>query len=265
MMHSAQTGSATAENGDLTGSILCSPLLGALGVRHGFTTRLGGVSQGRFASLNLGERWGDAPDAVAENLTRVAGWAGFAPADLCQVSQIHSARVIALDSPERRQQEADGMVTNQRLALAVYSADCVPVLLADGHGRVAAVHAGWRGTLAGIAAEAVAQLERLGALRDELRAVLWPSIGPCCFEVNEDVAALFRGLDQRLVWTNQRGRLVVDLWQANCHFLLASGLSPTQIELPSACTCCNPERFFSYRRDGSGIGQHMAFIVGGGT
>lgn len=265
MMHSAQTSSATAENGGSAGSILYSPTLSALGVRHGFTTRLGGVSLGRFASLNLGERWGDAPDSVAQNLARVASAAGFSSSSLCTVSQVHSTRVIPLSHPERRAQEADGMVTQAPLTLGVYSADCVPILLADGCGRVAAVHAGWRGTVAGIAAVAVDELAKIGAKRTELRAVLWPSIGPCCFEVKEDVAAPFRSLDAGLLSENQRGRQVVDLWRANRRYLLDSGLSPAHIELPTACTCCDPARFFSYRREGSGIGQHLAFIVGGGT
>lgn len=265
MTHSAQTGSATAENGPSTASILCSPALSELGVRHGFTTRLGGVSTGRFASLNLGERWGDQPEAVAENLSRIAREVGFATASLCQVNQIHGTVVAPLHTAERRQREADGMVTAQPLTLAVYSADCVPILLADGRGRVAAVHAGWRGTLAGIATVAVRELVALGARLGDIRAVLWPSIGPCCFEVQDDVATPFRQLHPSLVQRNSRGREVVDLWLANRRFLLDAGLSPSHIEQPSACTHCDAERFFSFRRDGSGIGQHMAFIVGGGT
>lgn len=264
-MHSAQTSSATAENGGPAGSILHSPALSALGVRHGFTTRLGGVSRGRFASLNLGERWGDEPQHVAENLARVADWAAFPVHSLCTVSQVHSTVVVTSTRSERREREADGLVTRDALTLGVYSADCVPILLADGRGRVAAVHAGWRGTVAGIAAVAVDELVKLGADRSELRAVLWPSIGPCCFEVKEDVAAPFRSLDPGLLRQDSHGRQRVDLWQANRRFLLESGIHPSHIELPSACTCCDAERFFSYRRDGSGIGQHLAFIVGGGA
>lgn len=259
----SQPGSATSENGELAGAVLHSPLLHSLGVRHGFTTRLGGVSSGRYATLNLGDRWGDAAAAVQENLQRVSQISGFSVGSLCQVNQVHGTQVTLLSSPERRQRDADGMASQDPLTLAVYSADCVPILLTDGYGRVAAVHAGWRGTAAGIAAEAVAALERLGASRAQLRAALFPSIGPCCFEVQEDVAEIFGRVQPSSVGRQSNGRWVVDLWQANRLFLLQAGLRSEHIEASPACTCCDAKRFFSYRRDGAGIGQHMAYIVGG--
>ena len=144
-------------------SVLHAPLLQALGVRHGFTTRQGGFSSGRFASLNLGRNWGDDLPTVRRNLEQVATLAGFAPERLTQVRQIHGSQVIHVDRPERAQREADGMVTAHDLVLGVLSADCVSLLLADDEGRVAAAHAGWRGTVAGIATEAVAALATLGA------------------------------------------------------------------------------------------------------
>ena len=136
---------------DRRGRLYVSPLLGELGVRHGFTTRLGGVSTGRFESLNLGRTWGDEPACADHNLNLVAADVGFAVAQLCQVIQVHGRAVLPLTAPERRQREADGMVTASDLVLGVLSADCVSILLADGEGRVAAVHAGWRGTVAGVA------------------------------------------------------------------------------------------------------------------
>lgn len=262
-MMNAQPGSATSEIGELAAPVLHSPLLTELAVRHGFTTRLGGVSTGRFASLNLGDRWGDSPADVAENLDRVSMLAGFPPASLCQVNQVHGAYVACLSAPERRLRDADGMAAQDPLTLAVYSADCVPILLADGHGRVAAVHAGWRGTVAGIAAAAVRALVGLGATAAQLRAALLPSIGPCCFEVQEDVASQFRSVQPGAVQREANGRRTVDLWLANRQFLLDAGLRSEHIEDRPACTCCDARRFFSYRRDGAGIGQHMAFIVGG--
>jgi len=262
-MMNAQPGSATNETGEHDSLLLHSPLLAGLGVRHGFSTRLGGVSSGRYSSLNLGDRWGDNPACVRENLRRVADSAGFVLSSLCQVSQVHGTSVLALRDPERRQREADGMATHEALTLAVYSADCVPILLADPDGRVAAVHAGWRGTVAGIATQAVQELVTLGAVASQLRAALFPSIGPCCFEVQEDVASPFRAVQPSTVRKKSNGRLVVDLWQANRDFLLRAGLRSDHIDDRPACTCCDARRFFSYRRDGAGIGQHMAFIVGG--
>jgi YfiH family protein len=175
---------------------------------------------------------------------------------------VHGRTVLPLTAPERRQREADGMVGQEKLTLGVLSADCVSILLADGEGRVAAVHAGWRGTASGVASEAVAALERLGARRDHLRAVLGPSIGPCCFEVKADVAAEFAAVCRDSV--SLRGeRLFVDLWFTNRELLLRAGLTPQYIFAAPPCTACEPRRFYSYRRDGAGIGQHLAFVVGG--
>lgn len=248
----------------LAPQLLRSPLLQGLGVVHGFTTRVGGVSAGRFATLNLGTSWGDDPAASAENLNRVAAAAGFQAADLCTVIQVHETTVVVVARPERRAREADGMVTAAPLPLGVLSADCVSLLLADGHGRVAAAHAGWRGTVADMAGSVVATLCALGARRAELRAALMPSIGPCCFEVGEDVAARFRAVvPQAVIMDRGRGRPRVDLWAVNRELLLRAGVAAAHIDADVACTCCDPRRFYSYRRDGAGIGQHLAFILGG--
>ena len=112
--------------------ILYSGLLSELGVRHGFTPRLGGVSSGRFASCNLGRTWGDEPHCADENLRLVAADADFAVERLCQVIQVHGPLVLQLTAPERRQREADGMASAHDLCLGVLSADCVSILLADG-------------------------------------------------------------------------------------------------------------------------------------
>lgn len=242
--------------------VLVSPLLSEIGVRHGFTTRLGGVSSGRFATCNLGRTWGDDPACADHNLQLVAGDVGFAVAKLCQVIQVHGRTVLPLTAPERRQHEADGMASQHDLVLGVLSADCVSILLADGAGRVAAVHAGWRGSVAGAATAAVVALEQLGARKERLRAVLGPSIGPCCFEVKADVAAEFAAVYAPSV--QPRGeRLFVDLWQTNRELLRRAGLPPEHISAAPPCTACDGRRFYSYRRDGAGIGQHLAFVVGG--
>lgn len=245
--------------------LLVSSLLQSLELRHGFTTRLGGVSSGRFESLNLGETWGDDSAASATNLSRVAQDGGFTPQSLCQVAQVHGTTVLALDRVEKRARQADGMATDAPLCLGVYSADCVGMLFADGRGRVAAVHAGWRGTLAGIAAEAVHSLVALGARASEVRVALGPSIGPCCFAVQEDVASRFREVSPHAVEQRANGQLFIDLRRCNRQFLEAAGVLPQHIDDTPPCTHCDPQRFFSYRRDGAGIGQHLAFIVGGGS
>src|SRR5262245_26343073 len=170
-----------------------SPLLGAL--RHGFSTRLGGVSTGRYASLNLSPRWGDADEAVAENRRRLAGDGGFALERLYAARQVHGATCLTVDgraAAEVAAAQADALVaTRPGDAVAVLMADCVPSLIADDRGRVGAVPAGWRGTGAGVAAAALEALCAAGAERARVRAAFGPSIGPCCFEVGEEVAEVF--------------------------------------------------------------------------
>lgn len=262
--HSAPAGAAAAGLYASPGSerLLRSRMLTELGVVHGFTSRLGGVSAGRFAACNLGRSWGDDPSCVDENLRLVAADAGFAAEKLCQVVQVHGRTALAMTEPERRQREADAMVSREALVLGVLSADCVSILLADGKGRVAAVHAGWRGTVQDVAGAAVQGLIALGARREELRAVLGPSIGPCCFEVQADVAAAFTKVCADSVQPRD-GRIYVDLWRTNRALLLQAGLLQRHIDAAPPCTFCDARRFFSYRRDGAGIGQHLAFILGG--
>lgn len=245
-------------------SVLFAPLLTAIGVRHGFTTRCGGVSRGRYASLNLGRNWGDDLQAVDANLDRVARIAGFSVDRLTQVWQVHGSLVLHVTAPERATREADGLATSHDLALGVMSADCVSLLLADDEGRVAAAHAGWRGTLAGIATEAVAALATLGADVQRIRAVLGPSIGPCCFEVQRDVSDLFVAQDPAVLH-ERSGRRYIDLWRYNQKLLMHAGLRTEHIAGNPPCTRCDAERFYSFRRDGAQIGQHLAFIVGGSS
>lgn len=240
-----------------------SPVLEGAGVRHGFSTRQGGVSVGRFASLNLGASWGDEPEAVKENLARLAGDGGFDPAELCQVRQVHGRQVLLLREREHRAREADGMATAEPLTLGVLSADCVSLLLADGRGRAAAAHAGWRGSAAGMARAAAEALFLLGAQPKEMRVAMGPSIGPCCFEVGDEVADAFRPLCPEAVRPGPRGKPHVDLYLANRAVLLGCGLWPEHIEERPPCTMCDGEHYYSYRRDGAGIGQHLAFICGG--
>lgn len=245
-------------------SVLFAPLLQAIGVRHGFTTRCGGVSTGRFASLNLGRNWGDDLTSVDRNLDRVAHIAGFSVDRLTQVKQVHGSLVLHVSAPERAAREADGLATAHDLVLGVMSADCVSLLLADDEGRVAAAHAGWRGTLAGIATEAVAALATFGADVQRIRAVLGPSIGPCCFEVQRDVSDLFVAQDPDVL-SERSGRHYIDLWRYNQKLLMHAGLRTEHISVSPPCTRCDAQRFYSFRRDGAHIGQHLAFIVGGSS
>jgi polyphenol oxidase len=174
--------------------------------------------------------------------------------------QVHSARVMPASewAPEV---EADGLVTNRpALALAVKTADCVPILLADPvQHAVAAIHAGWRGTLAGIAAAGVAALEaHFGSQPRNVLAAFGPSIGPCCFEVGPDVSVLFR--DTFPDWHIPVGRTRLDLREANRLFLTRAGVPESQIATHAPCTCCGGEEFYSWRRDRH-KGQRMFAVI----
>jgi polyphenol oxidase len=237
------------------------------GLRHGFSTRRGGVSTGRYATLNVGGKWGDDPEHVAHNRRRLAAAGGFDWTRLYTAKQVHGARVALVVEgtlPERvAETEADVVVTAvPGTVVGVYTADCVPILLADDEGRAAAAHAGWRGTVAGVANAAVEALVSIGARRERLRAALGPSICAHCFEVGDEVAAAFDALAPSSVIRHAGGKKPhVDLWEANRLVLVAAGVPAASIDATPPCTMCEPERFFSFRRDGAGIGQHLSFVA----
>jgi polyphenol oxidase len=231
-------------------------------VRHGFSTRRGGVSEGRYASLNVGAKWGDEPARVDENRRRLAAAGGFALERLYTATQVHGAAIAVVDGSEITDiasVKADGLIAcTPGVAVGVYTADCVPILISDGAGRVAAVHAGWRGTVAGVARAAVDALVGLGASRDALSAALGPSICVGCFEVGDEVAAQFG--DGQVERAPGR-KAHVDLRRANRAQLAAAGVR--RIDDAPPCTMCDRESYFSFRRDGARIGQHLSFIVAG--
>lgn len=215
------------------------------GVRALFSTRRGGVSEDpTFASLNLGrttgEPDGDDPAAIAANRKRLAQAAGVA--DLRVTHQVHGA-AIAVDDDEL--EEADGRVTAARGAAAtVLVADCLPVAIA-GPGGVAMLHAGWRGLAAGILRDGAA---RVAALKDgPLHAAIGPGIGGCCFEVGDEVREAFATHAHA-----RRGRSL-DLKAIARRELLDAGVEA--VDDCDLCTVCDPERFFSHRRDGGRTGR----------
>jgi YfiH family protein len=209
-----------------------------------FSTRVGGVSQGRFASLNLGRRSGDEPERVDENRRRLCAELGVAPADAALNYQVHSA-VVRRARRGVRGEPGDGLWTDEPgLPIIALTADCVPIALARTNGTpaVAVLHAGRLGLLAGIVANAV------DALGGRAAAAIGPAAGPCCYEVGEEVAAPYRARFGRQI---MRGRNL-DLWQAAERLLREAGVE--QISRTDVCTICDPELFFSYRRDGKPYG-----------
>jgi YfiH family protein len=237
----------------------------SLPVRHGFTLRSGGVSEGKRASLDLGPAGDGGPD-VRENRARLARAAGLPPAGLVLAEQVHGTRVVRGLPGELP--EADALWTDATDAwIGVRTADCVPLLLSSDDGsRVAAVHSGWRGTLGHIAEVAVTTLGHdAGATPATLRAAIGPCIGVCCYEVSEDLADRFtQAFGKAVVRREGRPRPHLDLRLAVRQTLLQAGLADTHIEDVPGCNACEPARFFSHRRDQGGTGRHLAFIAPGG-
>jgi YfiH family protein len=224
---------------------------------HGFTTRVGGVSQGRYATLNIGSRWGDDPEAVAENLRRVAAAAEFELGRLVCVRQVHGDVVLAADEVDASS-EADALWCGAGSVVGVLTADCVPILLCDrAAGVVAAVHSGWKGTAANIAARAVERLVAAGVAAEDLLAAIGPCIEVAAFEVGEEVAQRF---DARFVDRGRGPKPHVDLVACVRAQLEHAGIPANQIERVGGCTHANPDLYFSYRRDGAGIGQQLSLI-----
>lgn len=242
--------------------VLRSRLLLSAGFAHGFSTRAGGVSTGPFASLNLGRSVGDDPGAVDENLRRFHAAAGLEGRALFVVSQVHGATVRQVgraDDPAAVAfEEADAMVAwDSAVAVGIRTADCFPVLVGDpGTGRVAAIHAGWRGVARGVVARA---LEVLAPGAGTV-AALGPGIGACCFEVGPDVAAQIAAATPPVDDLVVAGRgLRIDLRAAIRAQLRASGV--TILEDVGTCTVCDRTRFFSFRRDGKRSGRMLAAIA----
>jgi len=228
------------------------------GLVHGFTDRLGGVSEGRHATLNLGRRWGDDPAAVAENYRRVAAAGGFVGEDLRLARQVHGTGLLRA-AEVSVEAEADAVWTHRddRLVAGVLTADCVPVLIADRAGTVAAaVHSGWKGTASDIVGATVQALGQRVPV-ETLVAAIGPCIELAAFEVGEEVAARFEpGFVRREGFTRPH----VDLVGTVRAQLIAAGVPAASIERVGGCTFADPSRYFSYRRDGAGIGQMLAFI-----
>ena len=245
------------------------------GAAHGFSTRLGGVSPAPWDSLNLGAGRGDDPSNVAENFGRFCAAVGADPAALVKNHQVHGDRIryatwsnrcACLADPGTA--EADGLITDRpEVCLAVFTADCIPVLLYDPVRRaIAAVHAGWRGTALGIAARAVERMAgSFGSRPEDILAAVGPGISQCCFETHRDVPDGLRaglGDDAAPFIRPLPGgeKFLVDLKGANRRWLLRAGLSPDHIAVCAACTACRPDLFWSHRRLGGRRGSMAAVI-----
>jgi YfiH family protein len=241
------------------------------GIRHAFFTRKGGVSGGLYASLNSGVGSHDLAAHVAENRTRMAAALDVPPRNLVSAYQVHSPTVVVADAPwpADARPRADAIVTRSRgLAIAVSTADCGPVLMADPQARViGAAHAGWRGALAGIVEATIAAMERLGATRGNIRAALGPMIRQRNYEVGADLISRFRaedpGCDRFFAPSARDEHALFDLAGYIAARLTRAGIG--EIEDLGLCTYADPDQFFSFRRAThraeADYGRHLNAIV----
>ncbi len=245
------------------------------GVRAFSTTRDGGVSSGAYAGFNITHYCGDRPEAVARNRATLCAWLGLDDDRLLLPRQTHGSRVLCVDeaflsrAPLERAallHGVDAVVTNvSRLCIGVSTADCVPLLLYDAlRGCVAAVHAGWRGTIACIAEKAVAAMQQCyGCSPDAIRAVVGPSISLDAFEVGDEVYDAFRdaGFPMESIARKYDSKWHIDLWEANRLQLLACGLGEEAVQLSGVCTYGRCDEFFSARRLGINSGRIFSGIM----
>lgn len=244
--------------------LLCSELFRQHGITAVFTQRNGGFSPPPFDSFNFGSGLGDSESDIERNLNRLITVAGLGSPPH-QVIQVHGNTSYRCSGPgQMHRQEADILISREPgTALAVRTADCLPILLADvHHGIIAAVHAGWRGTAAGVVCRAVEEMVSLGAEPEQIITALGPCIGPCCFKIGRDAADLLAascaGAESCI---GDQPALHADLQAINRLQLLQSGVSAQRIESFSDCTVCHPDRYYSYRRDGKNSGRHLGVVA----
>jgi polyphenol oxidase len=240
---------------------------------QGISTRHGGVSCAPFASLNLGADTGDAIERVVRNYEILSTALGFDLTALVSSRQVHGRQLAVIDdafagrcafAAEPQLQGYDALLTKSSgRMLMVRVADCVPVILfAPEQEMAAVVHAGWRGTLAGIAEETVRKMvQQYGADPRTIRAGIGPAIGPCCYCVKEEVAEAFKKepVFYPEVFTKTAGKLFLNLWEANRLQLMRQGIPGGNIEVAGLCTSCRTDLFFSYRGEKGKTGRLGAF------
>ena len=246
------------------------------GIVHCFSTRLGGVSQGIFSSMNLSFTRGDDEEAVKENYRRLGAAVGFSVDAVVSSDQTHTTNVRVVDGSDRGNgvtrprtfHDVDGMITNvPGVVLATYYADCVPLYFVDPvHGAIGLSHSGWRGTVGKIGKVTIEKMhQEFGSDPAEILTAIGPSICQDCYEVSEDVIAEFRnGFGEahwdRLFYQKDNGKYQLNLWEANRIIFLEAGIGEDHISMPGICTCCNPEFLFSHRASHGKRGNLAAFL-----
>ena len=252
-----------------TSSLLDDPAL-----RHGFSTRVGGVSPAPWDSLNLGIARGDTPENLQENYRRFCAVLGVDAHRTVLSRQVHEDNIRLVTEAdagkglwrERDYESVDAMICREpNLPLVVFSADCGIILLWDPeHRAVGAVHAGWRGVASGLVKKTALRMQEVfGSDPAQLRCAIGPAIGPCCFETDEDVPTALRQAlgDAVKPYMEKHGaKWHIDLKAINAHWLRCAGVPAHQIDVCSHCTACMPELYWSHRKTGNARGAQIAMI-----
>ncbi len=237
-------------------------LLPCANLAHGLFTRLGGRSLGPWTSLNTGHTVGDDPQAVEANHRLICQALGIERGDMVSPHQVHSATVRIVDREHKGQvcPETDALVTAYPgVLLMLRFADCVPVLFHDPRQQVVGLaHAGWRGTAAGIVGATMqAMTDAFGCRPSDIVAGIGPAIGPCCYEVGDDVAVAFRDTPHLLRPAGE-GHWYLDLWAANQEQLARAGVR--EVYMANICTACHTDEWFSHRAERGRTGRWGALI-----
>ncbi len=257
--------------------LLKYPLLDQTGlVEHCFSTRMGGVSEGIFSSMNLSFTRGDKKEAVTENFHRIAEAMGVPYEKMVFTDQTHTTCVRKVDGEdagkglirERDYTDVDGLITNEPgLVLCAFFADCVPLYFVDTvHQAIGLSHSGWRGTVNRMGKATIEAMKKAyGTEPEDLVCAVGPSICMDCYEVSADVAdaflAAFPGQEKEILFDKGNGKYQLDLWRANELILLEAGVRPEHIAITNICTCCNDRYLFSHRASHGKRGNLGAFLM----
>lgn len=245
-------------------------------VKHGFSTRKGGVSTGIFSSMNLNFKRGDDPDAVLENYRRMAAALNMRVEDMVLSDQTHTTNVRVITEEDRGKgilkpqdySDVDGMITNvPGIVLVTSYADCVPLYFVDPVRKAIGLsHSGWKGTVGHIGQKTVEKMyEVYGSEPKDIVAAIGPSICQSCYEVSDDVAEAFRAnftADEAadILLDKGNGKYQLDLWKANWYVLTDAGILPEHLSVTDLCTACHPDLLWSHRKTNGQRGGLSAFL-----